>query len=295
MDIDLSDQLILITGASSGIGLASAKALAGMKATVVMASRASGQGEQRVDEVRRDTANPNVHYLPVDLSNMQDIRRFVTEFKSRFESLDVLVNNAGIYVSERRTTAEGLELTFALNHLGYFLPTLLLLDLLKGSSPARIINVASEAARGGKLHFDDPMLGRYSGWKAYSQSKLANIVFTIDLAKRLEGSGVTVNALHPGGVATGFGQNDTSQGLLRLVFKIIRPLLRSPEKGAETVIYLASSPEVEGISGQYYQDKRLLKPKDMVYDTAVQTRLWQLSEKLCQLSPAENPFKEVSR
>jgi NAD(P)-dependent dehydrogenase (short-subunit alcohol dehydrogenase family) len=215
---------------------------------------------------------------------MQDIRRFAAEVRARYEKLDVLINNAGIYVSRYSETADGYELTFALNHLAYFLLTHELLRLLKAVREARIINVSSEASRMARINFDDPMLkGRYNGWRAYAQSKLANLMFTFALARRLEGTDITVNALHPGTVATGFAQNETTTGLSRLIFRVLRPLFRSPEKGAETVIYLATA-ALDGVTGQYFKDKAPIAAPRAAYNEADQERLWRLSEVLTGLS-----------
>ena len=288
---DLSGKVCLVTGASSGIGFETAKSLAHQGATVVTVSRGSGDGVQKAEQIRRETGNDAVTFMPADLSSVQDIRRLANEFKAQHETLDVLVNNAGMFASERKTTADGFELTFALNHLAYFLLTNLLLEPLLASAPARIVNVSSEAERFGKVHFDDPMLKEnYNGWKAYGQSKLANLLFTFELAKRLAGTGVTVNALHPGAVATGFGQG--GPGLVSKVFGLLRPLLRSPEKGAETAIFLASSPAVEGVTGKYFKDKEPIAASKAAHDVNAQTRLWRLSEELTSLSDAENPLKE---
>ncbi len=288
----MTGRVCLVTGASSGIGFETAKSLAQQGATVVTVSRGGGDGAQKAEQVRRETGSDAVTFVPADLSSLQDIRRLAEEFKAQFETLDVLVNNAGLFAPERKTTADGYELTFALNHLAYFLLTNLLLERLLDSAPARIVNVSSEAERFGKIHFDDPMLSaNYNGWKAYGQSKLANLLFTFELAKRLAGTGVTVNALHPGAVATGFGQG--APGLISKAFGLFRPLLRSPEKGAETAIFLASSPAVAGVTGKYFKDKEPIAASKAAQNTAAQTRLWRLSEELTNLSDAENPFAKV--
>ena len=279
---DMTGKVCLVTGASSGIGFETAKSLADKGATVVTVSRGSGSGEQKTETIRRQTSNRQVHFMPADLSSQAEIRRLTEAFKEKFDRLDVLVNNAGMFVQERETTVDGYELTFALNHLAYFLLTNLLVETVEQSAPARIVNVSSGAEAGGKVHFDDLMLRQnYSGWKAYGQSKLANLLFTFELAKRLANKGVTVNAMHPGFVATGFGQD--ASGIMSGVMSLVRPLARSPEKGAETAIFLASSPEVAGVTGRYFKDKELLEPSKAARDEVTQLRLWHVSEELTGL------------
>ena len=279
---DMTGKVCLVTGASSGIGFETAKALAEMGATVITVSRGSGSGEQKTETIRSQTNNRQVHFMPADLSSQAEVRRVAAEFQETFDRLDVLVNNAGMFAQERKTTNDGYELTFALNHLAYFLLTNLLVERLEQSAPARVVNVSSGAESGGNIHFDDLMLRQnYSGWKAYAQSKLANLLFTFELAKRLANKGVTVNALHPGFVATGFGQN--TNGFISGAMSLIRPLARTPEKGAETVIFLASSPEVAGVTGRYFKDKELMKPSGTARDDVTQLRLWHVSEELTGL------------
>lgn len=280
----MAQKLCLITGASSGIGLATARALAERGMRLLLVSRPSGRGAAVAAELAERGAA--VEFLPADLSLMAEVRRLAAEVARRYGALDLLINNAGIFVSRYTETAEGLELTFALNHLAYFLLTCELLPLLKAAPEARIINVASEAARMGRIDFDDPMLkGRYNGWRAYAQSKLANIMFTFALARRLEGTPVTANALHPGTVATGFAQNETTTGLSRLVFRLLRPLFRTPEQGAQSIIDLATTP-LGAVSGQYVKDSKAVRACRAAYDEGAQERLWQLSERLVGLSPA---------
>jgi NAD(P)-dependent dehydrogenase (short-subunit alcohol dehydrogenase family) len=197
----------------------------------------------------------------------------------------VLVNNAGGVFARRTLTADGIEMTFALNHLAYFLLTNLLLGVLKAGAPARIVNVTSEAQRAGSINFDDLQGSkRYGGFRAYSQSKLANLLFTYELARRLNAAAVTVNAVHPGAVRTGFGMNN--RGWLRVAMKLVRPFERSPERGAETPIYLASARELEGVTGRYFIDKKEARSSRESYDRAVAERLWQVSEQLTNLAPA---------
>ena len=241
-------KVCLVTGASSGIGHEIAKALARTGATVVTVSRGGGRGDEMTSQIRRETNNSEVTFMPADLSSMSEVRDLAARFKARFERLDVLVNNAGVFMSERQLTEDGYEKTFALNHLAPFLLTHLLMEPLVKSAPARIVTTSSKGESFGKMHFDDLMLEDYGGWKAYGQSKLANLLFTYELSRRLSGTGVTANAFHPGGVATGFGLNN--DGFVSTLFgTVLRPLLKTPEQGAQSGIYLASSPEVEGCNG----------------------------------------------
>jgi retinol dehydrogenase-12 len=281
---DLRGRTALVTGASSGIGRETARALARMGAVVLTISRPNGEGEAFAAHLRQTGAE--VHFFPADLSSLAEVRRVAHEIRSRFPRLDVLVNNAGAFFSERQTTAEGLERTFALNHLSYFLLTHLLLAPLLESPAARIVNVSSQAERFGRIHWDDPMLERgYNGWRAYCQSKLGNLLFSYELARRLASTPVSVNALHPGGVATGFGGGN--RGVGALVLKLARPLFKSPEEGAKTSIYLAAAPEVEGISGRYFADCRPASSSWRSRDPELQARFWRLSEELAGLSDEE--------
>lgn len=275
----INEQTIIVTGANSGIGKVTARELARMGAQIILACRSAERGNAALEMIKQETGNDDVHLLLVDLSSQASIEAFSAEFRDRFDRLDVLVNNAGGYFRERHETVDGLELTFGLNHMGYFLLTTSLLDLLKASAPARIVNVSSGAHHMGSFDFDDyNREGKYRGFPAYGQSKLANILFTYELARRLEGTGVTVNALHPGFVATNFSKNN---GLLaKVAMTLMRPFALSEDKGAETSIYLASSPEVEGVTGAYFEKKKAIKSSSASYDEEAQRRLWQLSEKL---------------
>jgi retinol dehydrogenase 12 len=243
---------------------------------VVVAGRDAGRTGAAADWIRREAGTEQVAFLLADLSSQAEVRRLAREFKDKYSRLDILVNNAGAIFSRRETTADGFERTWALNHLAYFLLTRELLDLLKASAPARIVNVASTMHTGGVIDFDD-LQGekRYSGIRAYSQSKLANVLFTYALARRLEGTGVTANCLHPGGVATGFGQN--TPGALKLLMRLAGPFLITAERGAATSIHLASSPDVEGVSGKYFSKSRPARSSAASHDQALQERLWALS------------------
>jgi NAD(P)-dependent dehydrogenase (short-subunit alcohol dehydrogenase family) len=233
--------------------------------------------------VKAETGNPEVELLVADLSSQQSIRGLAAEYARRHDRLHVLVNNAGALFPRRELTVDGLERTFALNHLGYFMLTRLLLDLLLASAPARIVNVASAAHARGRIDFDDLQSeSHYGGLTAYRASKLENLYFTYELARRLHGSGVTVNAVHPGTVATHFGLDQP--GWFREVKRLIRPFLRTPPEGADTVIYLATAREVEGVSGLYFVDRRPGRSSPRSHDAGAQARLWALSEELTEPS-----------
>ena len=274
----------LITGANAGIGRETALALARQGATVVMVARNRERGEAALSGVRAESGNADVHLLLADLSSQRQVRALAEAFKARFDRLDALINNAGVVIGRRTLTEDGVEMTFAVNHLAPFLLTHLLLDTLKASAPARVVTVASEAhRRAGRLDFAN-LQGerRYNDWGAYSASKLANILFTYELARRLEGTGVTANCLHPGLVRTDLAYFGSA--IVRLVWRVITPMMISPRKAAETPVYLASSPEVEGVSGQYFSDKRPRRSSDASYDEAAQRELWRVSERLTGLA-----------
>ena len=278
---DMRGRICLVTGATAGIGKATALGLARLGATLVLVTRDPRRGDATVAEIKQQTGNDALDYLTADLASQQSIRQLADEFKGKYRHLHVLINNAG-GVFPRTYTVDGLEKTFALNHLAYFLLTELLLDVLKASAPGRIVSVSSEAERGGKINFDDLQSHkRYSAMSAYSQSKLANIMWTYELARRLEGTGVTANCLHPGAVATSFGN---SIPLMNWVYRLGGRFMRTPEKGAETVIYLASSPEVEGVTGTYFQDCKPIKSVPRSYDREAARRLWQVSAELTGVS-----------
>ncbi len=287
-----SEQIALVTGASSGIGKETARALARQGWSVGLVSRGGGSGAEVTETLKKETGNPNLYYFPADLSSLAEVRRVAGEIRGRFDRLDTLVNNAGALFRTREATLDGFEKTFALDHLNYFLLTQLLLATLLKGPKARIVNVASAAAGVGKIHFDDLMLEKgYGGFKAYGQAKLANIMFTYQLSRFLAGTPITVNALHPGGVATGFGSSSTVSTL----YKVMRPFLKTPAQGAETVVYLATSPKVEGVSGQYFTDKKSVRAPRQAYDVQVQARLWRVSRNLAGLSEAEGAaLREVT-
>jgi NAD(P)-dependent dehydrogenase (short-subunit alcohol dehydrogenase family) len=276
----MENKIILITGANSGIGKATATALAEMGAHIVMVSRDLEKGEQARLDVARISRNNQVDIMQCDLASLDSIRRFASEFLSKYSRLDVLINNAGIYTEKRMLTSEGFEYQIGVNHLGPFLLTRLLLPLLKKSSPSRIINVSSAAHFGGRIDFNDLHLEhRYSSWKSYAQSKLANVLFTYELAHRLTGTGVTVNCLHPGLVNTRFAYDRKSERPNPLM-KLMKPFTITPESGAETSVYLAASPEVEGVTGKYFQKRKEKASSRASYDLVVAEKLWNLSEVL---------------
>jgi len=279
MEQTMSGKVVLVTGGTAGIGEVAARELARKGASVVIVGRNPQKTAAVVEKIKAASGNPQVDSLLGDLSLMADVRRIAAEFKQRDDRLDVLLNNAGGYFSQRQVTAEGLEYTLALNHLNYFLLTNLLLDVLAATPGARIVNVSSGAHVMARLNFDDLQNEQnYRGWTVYAQSKLMNIYFTYELARRLP-AGVTVNALHPGFVATNFGLNN--RGPLGWGVKISQKLFAiSPEKGAETSIYLASSPEVEGVSGKYFAHSRMIQSSPVSYDQAAAGRVWEASEKL---------------
>ena len=277
-DRKMTGQICLITGATSGLGLITSRELAQKGATVVMVARNPDKGRRVMEELRLLTGG-TLDLLVGDLSSIAECRRVAAEFKSRYSRLDVLVNNAGAIFDQRQESIDHLEMTFALNHMGYFVLTLELLDLLKTSAPARIVNVSSDAHRGGIIPFDDLQLTRkFTSFAAYSNSKLANLLFTRELSRRLQGTGVTANSLHPGAVATHFGME--VKGAAAWVFKLVRPFMRTPDKGAQTTVYLASSPEVAGVSGKYFKDCKEISPARQALDDEGARRLWEVSEAL---------------
>jgi retinol dehydrogenase 14 len=283
----MAGRVCLVTGATSGIGKATATGLAHLGAEVVLVARDPAKGAATKAEITTVTGNPRIELLCADLSSQAAIRHAAEDYRRGHDQLHVLVNNAGGQWATRHTTADGLELTFALNHLAYFLLTNLLLDLLRAGAPARVVNVTSSAQALGDIHFDDLQFERrYRGQTAYNQSKLANVLFTYELARRLDGTGVTVNCLAPGVTRTNFGRDDSGP-VMRLLTPLGRPFMRSPEEGAATAVWLASSPEAEGVTGGYYLRRRARptprRSSRRSYDTELARRLWQVSEELTGL------------
>lgn len=272
----MQDKICLVTGATSGIGLVAAQALAQQGATVLLVGRHPARTHEAVERLQRVTGNRRVEALLADLSDQAHVRQLADEVQRRVPRLDVLLNNAGAFFAKRQVSAGGLEMTLALNHLAYFLLTDLLLEHLKASPAARIINVSSEAHRGAHMHFDDLQgAQRYRGWRAYCQSKLANLLFTYELARRLADTPLTANAVHPGFVATSFGHNN--RGVVGWLVRLAQWKALSPEQGAETLIYLATSPEVQGVSGAYFVKQSPVASSAVSYDAAAARRLWDLS------------------
>lgn len=275
----LKGKEIVITGATDGIGKVTARELAKQGASVTIVARNPVKGEAVVRELRKAAGHDGVHFVQGDMMARRSVRAAAETLKGRLKRIDVLINNAGAFFQKRGLSEDGIEQTFALNHMGYFLFTKHLDDLLKASG-ARIVNVASAAHQGAKLDFSDLQNAkRYSGWNAYAQSKLANIYFTYELAKRLQGTTVSVNCLHPGFVASRFGDNNG--GLMRATLGIAKSLFAiNEDKGAETSVYLASSPEVAGTSGKYFDKSKAVKSSAVSYDEAAAKKLWEESERL---------------
>jgi NAD(P)-dependent dehydrogenase (short-subunit alcohol dehydrogenase family) len=276
--MSLSGKQVLITGATNGIGLAAAQALAGRGARLAIVTRSEARAREAVQRIKRVSGRAAaVDVLVADLSSQASVRRLAAEALARYPRLDILINNAGAMYTTRQLSRDSIELTWAVNHLAPFLLTTLLLDRLRESRPARIITTASGAHQGAQIPFDDLAAERaYRGFGRYGETKLANILLTSELARRLAGSGVTANCYHPGLVATGFNRNN---GLLaNLGMVALGPLARSPEKGAETLVWLASSPAVANMSGEYFFDMQRTTPSLAAQDRETARRLWQVSE-----------------
>jgi retinol dehydrogenase 14 len=282
---DLAGKTVLITGATSGIGFEASVELARMGAHLLMVGRNEAKTAPKAEEVRKRSGSNRVEFLVCDFASQRQVRRLAEAFRARHDSLHILVNNAGAVFAKRTLTEDGIEATFAVNHLGYFLLTHLLLDPLVKSAPARILNVASIAHYRGAMDFDDLMFERgYRLMRAYSRSKLANVLFTRELARRLKGSGVTVNALHPGAVASNIWSGAPRR--IRPVLWIAKRLMMTPAEGAKTILYLATSRDVEGTTGLYFERNRAKEPSPIAREDAVAKRLWKESERLVKIMPA---------
>jgi NAD(P)-dependent dehydrogenase (short-subunit alcohol dehydrogenase family) len=288
--VDLAGKRIVITGGNTGIGKEAAVGLASLGARVVITSRNEERGRSARQEIAERSGNDCVDVLALDLASFRSIRSFAADVLDRFDRLDVLVDNAGLILRRRTETEDGFEATFGINHLGHFLLTDLLLDRLRASAPARVVVVASAAHKGarGGLDFEDLQSARRYRWgKAYSKSKLANIYFARELARRLDGSGVTANSLHPGFVRSEFGRGGDLGGVYGWGIKYLAgPFAISPEKGARTTIYLASSPEVDSVTGGYFYKCRPAVPSRVAQDDGAARRLWDVSEQLVASVPA---------
>jgi len=279
---DLSGKTALVTGASSGIGLEASVKLAARGATVLMVARDPARGEAALAEVVRRSGSDKVELLLCDFASQKATRALADKVRERVQRLDILVNNAGSVSPKRQVTEDGIEQTFAVNHLGYFLLSNLLLDLVVAAAPARIVNVSSIGHRQGTLDFDDLGFERgYGIMKAYSRSKLANVLFTSELSRRLDGKRVTVNALHPGAVATHIWSH--APAVARPILAVAKLFMISPEEGGDRIVYLATSPEVDGKSGGYYEKNRLVTPSRLARDASLATRLWDVSSQLVHL------------
>lgn len=278
--VNMRGKICLVTGATNGIGKATAQALAQMGATVVIVGRNPAKCAAVVDEIKQVSGSNTVEALVGDLSIMADVRQVADQFRAKYQKLHVLVNNAGGAFMNRQITSEGFEQTFALNYLNYFVLTNMLLDMLKASAPARIVNVSSDSHKAAQLDFDDlqSAKGNYR-LVAYGRSKLADVVFSYELARRLSGTGVTVNVLHPGLVRTGFASNMGAIPAAIIGF-IMRFVALTPEQGAQTSVYLATSPDVENETGKYWEKSKAVPAGRAAYDQPTWTRLWDVSAKM---------------
>ncbi len=281
----MNNRICLVTGASSGIGKAAAKGLARIGASVVMVCRNHIRGEAALSEIQKETGNSSVDLLVTDLSSQEAICQLAEEFKDRYQYLHVLVNNAGVYYSKRHVTIDGIEEMFAVNYLARFLLTNLLLDVLRNSAPARIISVAGAYHTRGIINFEDLQGEKeFNGPRANYQSKLADVLLTYEFARRLEGNGVTANCLHPGVVGTDLVDKDPDfPSFIKFIYKRTKFLMKSPEKGAETILYLAASPEVEEITGQYFINKKVSQSSPESHDESLAKRLWDVSAEITGL------------
>jgi NAD(P)-dependent dehydrogenase (short-subunit alcohol dehydrogenase family) len=276
---------ILVTGATSGIGQETARELALRGAHVIVAGRSAEKAAETVATIRSATGNDQVDYLLADFASLDQVRGLAAQFADRYDRLDVLINNAGAVFMRRQESADGFEMTLAVNHLAPFLLTNLLLPKLKESAPARVITVASDAHTNAALDLDDlQMEQNYAIMKAYGRSKLANILFSYELARRLDSNLVTANAMHPGFVSTGMGSNNVPRWFGRLFQGFTGLFARDVAQGAETVIYLADSPQVAGVSGKYFMDKKPIASSPLSYDKALARQLWERSAALVGLS-----------
>lgn len=278
----MTTKVCVVTGANSGIGRAIALGLASIGARVVMVCRDENRGRKAREAIAGEAGSENVDLMLADLSLMAEVRRLAERLED-IGPIDVLVNSAALVTRKRQVTREGLELQFAVNHMAYFLLTNLLLENLIANAPARVVNVASSAHKGGYIHLEDLQFSRdYNGWQAYRNSKLANVLFTYELARRLDGTGVTANCYHPGVIHTGLMRRYSRP--IQWIWNLLRAFFQKPAEGAETGIYLAASPEVAEVSGKYFVERGEARSKEITYDEGLARRFWEVSEKLAGLS-----------
>jgi NAD(P)-dependent dehydrogenase (short-subunit alcohol dehydrogenase family) len=273
MDKPIQGKICLVTGATSGIGRATALGLAQMGATVVVHARSHEKGQATVADLKTQSDNEDIHLILANLESQAQIRALGDDFKARFPRLDVLVNNAALIPRQRTLTADGIETQFAINHLAYFLMTFVLLDALKAAPQGRVVNVSSDLHRGAKLDFDDLQSAKeYKafGWAHYGSTKLMNVLFTNELARRLTGTNITANSLHPGVIRTQLTRNTPLSSIIKVFFG-------KPENGAKTSLYLASSPQVAGVTGRYFNKQRAVEPDPRAHDEELAKRLWEVS------------------
>lgn len=275
----MKHRIAIVTGANSGMGLATSMELVHRGFHVIMACRNSDRGEKALQQVKQQSKTNDVEVMKCDLGSLENIRTFADQFKQRYQTLDVLVNNAGVVSLKRETTSDGFESMIGVNHLGHFLLTNLLLEQLKNAEQGRIVTVSSGAHKAGKIHFNDPHLTKkFNVVKGYSQSKLANILFTYEMADRLKNTLVTANCLHPGAVSTNLGVN-RKNGFGKTVYAVLRPFFLTSAEGADTAVYLATSPDVTGVSGEYFYKRKVVSIPVKAKNKDLAEKLWQWSER----------------
>jgi len=283
MPNSLKNKILVVTGANSGMGLATTVELARRGAQVAMVCRDPGRGQRALQEARQQSGSPAIALFTGDLASLVSVRAVAQELTARYPVVDGLINNAGVVTLTRKTTEDGFESMLGVNHLGHFLLTNLLLDSLKRAEQGRIVVVSSDAHKVGRIHFPDPNLTHsFNVVKGYAQSKLANVLFTRELARRLAGTSVTVNSVHPGAVTTNLGISRET-GFGKWVYALLKPFFLTPAQGAETAVYLATSPEVTALSGQYFYRKAIAATATRAQDDAMAERLWHWSEEAVSL------------